>query len=233
MTFCFTIKAVAFEWQQPVKGLYYTQLRVGSPNQESVFEVFRVDLKKWTIKPLRATTRKTAKQFLEEQGALVVINANFFDDKFQPLGLVQEGGRILNPFKNITWWSVFCLKNKKPSIVHSSQAKGLSCDVAVQAGPRVVVDGKIPQLQTDLSRRTALGINRKQEVLLVVSHDFISTAELAQIFAKPEAAGGLDCPNALNLDGGSSSQMAAAAGSVHVDSSGMVGVPVGLGVWAP
>ncbi len=225
--------AHAAEWQQPIAGLHYAKLRVERPDQDIFLEVFRVDLHKLVLKPLWSTTRKTVQQFAEEQGALLVINANFFDGQFHPLGLVQARGQTLNPFKKISWWSIFCLKDQKASIIHSSQAQDLVCDTAIQAGPRLVVHGNVPKLKQEYSYRTALGINRNQEVLLVVSRGFISTAELAQIFAKPEAEGGLDCPNALNLDGGTSSQIYANAGGLRVSFGGFTGVPVGLGVWAP
>jgi uncharacterized protein YigE (DUF2233 family) len=224
--------ANAADWQQPVPGIFYTKVRVERAEQDAHLDVFRVDPGRHVIKPLISLTRKTAQQFALENKALLTINANFFDEKFQPLGLILSEGKILNPLKNISWWSIFCLKNGKASIVHSSQAQGLSCDTAIQAGPRLVVDGNIPKLKEDISYRTAIGINQKQEVLFIVTRDLMSMTELAQVLSKPEAAGGLGCQSALNLDGGSSSQIFAQVGDLQVGFGGFVGVPVGLGVFS-
>lgn len=224
-------RVAAFEWQQPLPGITYTKLRIERSEQDTYLDVFRIDPQRFVIRPLWSASRKTAQQFASENKALIVINANFFDENIQPLGLVQDNGRTLNPFKNISWWSVFCLKDTTPTIVHSSQAKGMSCDVAIQAGPRLVVDGNIPKFNDETSYRTAIGINRAHEVFFVIAHDPISMRELAQILVQPESAGGLECSNALNLDGGTSSQVYASIGNLTVSFGGFVGVPVGLGVF--
>jgi uncharacterized protein YigE (DUF2233 family) len=79
--------------------------------------------------------------------------------------------------------------------------------MAIQAGPRLVVNGKVPKLKSEISQKTAIGINRKGEVILLTTLYPFSVNELAKLMAKPESKGGLGCRYALNLDGGSSSQL--------------------------
>ena len=53
-----------------------------------------------------------------------------------------------------------------------------------------------------------MGITQKGDVILVNTEKAaLTTTELAKIMRRSNEDGGFDCPNALNLDGGSSSQI--------------------------
>jgi uncharacterized protein YigE (DUF2233 family) len=77
--------------------------------------------------------------------------------------------------------------------------------VVVQGIPRLVVEGKIPQLKPQLAERTAVCAGGGV-VVLVVSTRAEATA-LARFLADAPDKGGLGCRDALNLDGGQSTQL--------------------------
>jgi uncharacterized protein YigE (DUF2233 family) len=79
----------------------------------------------------------------------------------------------------------------------------------VQSGPRLLVDGQIPkQLRPGVANRSALGIRRNGQVVILATQNIsLSTLELAQIMQRSEPENGLACWQALNLDGGSSTQL--------------------------
>lgn len=99
---------------------------------------------------------------------------------------------------------MFYISNHKAYIKKSSNFKySNKINFAIQAGPPLIVNDKIPKLKKGAASRTALAINNKGHIILVVTEfTQISTTFLAN-FLKKE----LNCKNALNLDGGGSSQL--------------------------
>ena len=91
----------------------------------------------------------------------------------------------------------------RATLVHTrSYRPRRNTEFAIQAGPRLVVKGKALKLKAQYARRTALGIERGgRHVLLVVVQEAIKTETLAALMLK------LGCHQALNLDGGSSTQL--------------------------
>ncbi|OGP10237.1 MAG: hypothetical protein A2048_01780 [Deltaproteobacteria bacterium GWA2_45_12] len=228
--------ASAHHWQNVDKGLGYTVIQPASNDEGKLsLHAFKIDLKYFDLKPLFSSslsTRLPIKQMVLQTRAKVGANANFFDGTNQPLGLIIDNRKIVNPFKKISWWGIFLIENKIPAIVHAHAFRqNPAITTAIQAGPRLVINGAIPRLKPDLSRHTAFGIQKNNHVILVVSQEPIEITELARIMAKPEKEGGLGCVNALNLDGGSSSQIYSKIGSFELDIPSYVGVPVGLGVF--
>ena len=59
-----------------------------------------------------------------------------------------------------------------------------------------------------MDTRTALGITVDNKIILLVTQNiFFSTLTLAELMQKPQEQGGLDCIEAVNLDGGHSTQI--------------------------
>ena len=218
-------------WQELADGFHFRTIHHKKNGQTIPLQVLKLDPKKVSIKPLHDSNGKTAREFVLSSQALAVVNANFFDTDGKILGLVKIDGKKIHSLKNISWWSVFCLQNNKASIYHQSQHKPGMCKQAIQAGPRLVVNGKIPKLKTKSSRKTAIGINLRGEVIIAVSGLAIPIQDLAQLFLKPEKQGGLGCLNAMNLDGGSSTQMYLKTDDYINSVASFIKVPVGLGVF--
>lgn len=124
-----------------------------------------------------------------------------------------------NPVKDTSWWGVFIIRDTKPQIVAKTNYHfSNEIDFALQAGPRLIVDGDIPKLKESVNERSALGITRSGKVLIVVTQNAeISLQDLAEIMRKSEQDDGLNAVQALNLDGGSSSQLYAQIGDFYLN----------------
>lgn len=212
-------------WQRLRPGIDYQELHTGSPTPWSRIHAFRIDLKSFQLKNVMSQDLAapkegaTIKEFAQETpGALVTINGGFFDEGIHPLGLRISQHQQKNPLKPISWWGIFYIKDNKAYLSNVRRFKANpSIDFAVQSGPRLLVNGEIPPLKPGTAERTALGIRQDGRIIIVVSQNkMLTTTELAEIM-KSEP---LNCLNALNLDGGGSSQVYVNASPFHLDVPG-------------
>lgn len=156
-----------------------------------------------------------AANWLRQTRARVVVNGGYFDGNGRPMGLRQGKNTASNTLRRADW-GVFWIKN---GVAHVSHTRDFSAsnhpDEAIQCGPRLVVNGKPTDLKPQWARRTGVGIDRSGRVVLAVSDGELSLEEWAQLWASPS---GLNCPNALNMDGGPSTQLAVAgAGDLNIE----------------
>lgn len=224
--------ARADDWQEIEKGLSYKKIALDLNGTPVVLHAIKANLKHNHIQPIYYANPMNVKKMVEKSEALVAINANFFDTNYHPLGLVIENREEKHPLRQISWWAVFCMKNQWASVIHTSEYQVGTCHQAVQAGPRLVISGITPILKEETSRKTAVGINKRGEVIFVVSEQSIPIRELAAMFRRPENENGLDCVNAINMDGGSSSQLYVKAKDFTLSVPSFVNVPVGLGIFS-
>lgn len=175
--------------------------------------VVRADPKRWRLassdsRPSTpdaglATVEATAR----EAGAVVAVNGGFFDQKGAPMGLRVTDGKQRNPLRQADW-GVFFVRDGVPNLVHTKDAKRADgAEFAIQCGPRLVADGQPMKLRSGIHRRTAIGSDAAGKVYLVVSLGFVDMNDLAAALAAAPEAGGLGLTQALNLDGGPSTQM--------------------------
>jgi uncharacterized protein YigE (DUF2233 family) len=202
-------------WQELTSGIEYQDLAGGLLTPWSHIHAFRIDLNKNQLALVTAKTlalkNASADQFAQHSEALLSVNGGFFDHEFRPLGLRINNKKLENPLKRISWWGIFYIKNNKP---HISNVRHFNQDdeivFAVQSGPRLLVKGKIPSLKPGVADRSALGITKDGKVIILVStSSAMTTKALARMLKSPP----LSCTDAINLDGGSSSQLFA-----HIDS---------------
>ena len=148
----------------------------------------------------------TAANWLRQTRARVVVNAGYFDGQGRPMGF--RAGKNTPPSKlRRADWGVFWVKNGVAHVSHTRDfSSSIHPDEAVQCGPRLVVNGQPTQLKPQWARRTGVGIDRTGLVVLAVSDGEVSLDEWAKIWASPS---GLNCRDALNMDGGPSTQLAA------------------------
>ena len=211
--------ASRFEWKTIERGFSFAKYELGNPNSVIRPEVFllKFDLKNFDFQPAIATgtagdgfTGDNVRNLTKLAGGIAGINANFFDQKGQPLGLVmidnftkhkiQRGGGVLT--------GVFFMRRGEAGIEHRDSFKDKDVTTAVQGGPRLVEDGKPIQLSTEdeSSRRTGVAINKKGEVILyatVLRFPGASLRDIQTMLIDPQ----LEITHALNLDGGGSSQL--------------------------
>lgn len=205
----------ADNWQELSAGIEYQDLTGGILAPWSHIYVFRIDLNKNKMELVSAKSlalkNASADQFGEHSQALLSINGGFFDHQFNPLGLRINNRRLENPIKRISWWGIFYIKNNKAHISSLNRFQHDSdIDFAMQSGPRLLINRKIPSLKPGDADRSALGITADGKVIILVSTNaMMSTPKLARLLKKPP----LSCTDAINLDGGSSSQLYAHMGS--------------------
>lgn len=205
----------AEQWQKLTTGIEYQDLQGGLLSPWSHVHVFRIDLKSNQLALVSAKSlaakNASADQFAEQSKALLGINGGFFDQQFRPLGLRINHRKLENPLKHISWWGIFYVKNKTAFISSAKRFKHeKDIEFAIQSGPRLLVNGRIPSLKIGNADRSALGITADGKVIILVSTNAaMSTRQLAKLMKSPP----LSCINAINLDGGSSSQLYAHIGS--------------------
>lgn len=232
--FFLSTEAQAAKWQFLRNGIAYQVMSFTNTPQETFkLHIFKIDPKQYRFKPVLSPsgTRQTVSSFADSHNALIAVNSNFFDIEHKPLGLVIQNGKTLNPFKKISWWGVFYIKKSRPFIVHSSDYHPDSgIESAVEAGPRLVINGRVAPLKEEISAKTVIGIDAEGQVILAITQHPINIRELASFMAKPKSQGGLECINALNFDGGSSTQLFARFSLFELNLSGISGVPAALTV---
>lgn len=209
-----TKRQFPFRWTPISSGLEYRIDSVNGPasaNASVTTHLLRIDLKKSRLRVLDASlmgrARATAEEFADKTRATAVINAGFFDKQGKSLGLVISDGDEKSRWLKREW-GIFLIAHRRAQIVHANDYKpNKDITQAVEVGPRLVVNGMETRLKDQTARRSAIGIQRDGRVILLASEQALSLQKLARIFAAPERAGGLGCPDALHLDGGQSSQL--------------------------
>ncbi|KTC95838.1 hypothetical protein Lery_2133 [Legionella erythra] len=216
----------ASNWQELSPGIEYQDIGSGYLTPWSHIHAFRIHLNdnRLSLVMARDLSQQYASvdEFAAFSQAPLAINGGFFDDNYNSLGLRIKDKKQLNPLKQISWWGVFYIKNNHAYLASARQFYASNqIDFAVQSGPRLLVNGKIPPLKAGRAERTALGITQDGHVIILVTdHAAMSTTELAQLMKAPP----LNCLNALNLDGGNSTQLYAKLKNFHLNVHGFSNV---------
>ena len=213
-----TFAADGLSWRRLSPGLDYTVIHPISNSSREKVHAFRIDLKQYKLSLVLANRYQQRSFFVSptaaKMNALIAINGGFFSPSFQPLGLRIKNSEVLHPLKNTSWWGIFMIQGDRARILaKQSYQYSKKIDFAVQAGPRLVIDGDIPKLKGKVAPRSAVGITTKGRVIIVITENLsLTTTQLAAIMKQ-----NLGCNNALNLDGGSSSQLYAHVGNFDLN----------------
>ena len=225
-------------WQSVDEGFEFQTLQLERPLYDSVVQlhVLRVDPRKFQVRVIDSRAfgldRMAVKAMAQKTGALAAINGGFFTPDWKPLGLLIADGFELNPLRR-TDWGIFIIQNGQPRIIHTNEYKNeKSISQALQVGPRLVVGGQEVRLKKQAARRSAIGITyTHQIVFLNTDHTEAYAHDLARVFRLPESAGGLECRDALSLDGGPSAQMYVDYKFLKLQIPGRWGIPNGIGIF--
>jgi exopolysaccharide biosynthesis protein len=208
--------------------------------------LIRSSLKNYQVGVIRAEefgrTRDSVKSLVQSARAIAGINANFFDDQGEPLGLVvsrgithhklHKGGRTLS--------GVFALTAQGPLITSRESFDPRSAIEAVQAGPRLIERGIALRGFNETSphkRRAGVCIDSAGRlVLYTVTSSFfgLSLDRLIDILRSAP----INCADALNFDGGGSAQLylnplrSAEGASAEISIEGHDDVPVVLALFS-
>ena len=217
----FSALTFAETWQTLAPGIDYLDLNRTRLTPWSHVHVFRIDLNKNTLDVVTAKDVRQNEASLHDLSthsqALISINGGFFDEQYRPLGLRLGHQHRESQIKPISWWGIFYVANKRARVVqYDALPAQNSLEFAVQSGPRLLVNGNILKLKPGHAERTALGITSDGRVIMVTTeHMPLTTSRLAQLMKQAP----LHCDNALNLDGGSSTQLIANINEFHLNTA--------------
>ncbi|MBX3061602.1 MAG: phosphodiester glycosidase family protein [Anaerolineae bacterium] len=169
-------------------------------------------------------------------GAVAIVNANFFDTQNRPLGLVASDGILtgVNISRNDT--GVFQLKDnvaRVRSFYTEPYNNTENFQQVVQGLPMLMVAGRVapafnPDISTAPSFRTVIAQDVYGRILIIVTqYTAVTLLDMARFLG----VSGLEITTALNMDGGSSTQMYLATGGPSQFTIGGKGVPVVLAVF--
>ncbi|MBM4332358.1 MAG: phosphodiester glycosidase family protein [Deltaproteobacteria bacterium] len=228
----------ANHWQKIDEGFEARSMQLDGPTYQTFIKlrVLKVDMEKFLVRVIDSrvfgTDRMEIRILAQKTQALAAVNGSFFMPDYRPLGLLIIDGREVNPLRK-TDWGVFLVQDNRPRIIHTKEFHNeRPVSQALQVGPRVVVAGRELLLKKQVARRSALGITFKNQIILLNSEDTnVYLQDLARIFRLPESEGGLECRDALTLDGGPSAQMYVDYKSLKINLPGGWPVPNGIGVF--
>jgi phosphodiester glycosidase len=169
---------------------------------------FKIDLEVTELRLVSAgglSSRRTVAQIVGPYLAVVAVNASFFDTDGRAMGLAVDEGRLMAPSK-LQGWGALVVDGTKARIVLSADIHNhLAHRLIVQGIPRLVIRGTVPRLKPQVAERTA--VCAEGSVLVIVVATKAETTTFARFLADPPEKGGLGCSDALNLDGGPSTQL--------------------------
>lgn len=196
-------RAAGVSWQPLAPGMALGRLTW----QETAVTAVRAEPGKCTIRAVYRKEGAGAGEVCPKRGA--AINASFFDDQFAPVGLLIVDGKTLHRQVRSNGYGLFLLRRGRPAIVLANTPAPAGVTQAIECKPRLVIDGAIPRFKAQpATRRSAVGIDAHGRVLLAASAGGLTLEQWAACLRD-----GLGCANALNLDGGPSTQLTARGSS--------------------
>jgi uncharacterized protein YigE (DUF2233 family) len=155
---------------------------------------------------------------------LFATNAGMFDPTLKPVGLYVEQGRELVHANTRSGFGNFHMKPNGVFYISADRAAVAETraflelrpqtDLATQSGPMLVINGRLhprfDRRSTSLKARNGVGVRADGKVVFAISQGEVSFDAFARLFRD-----GLNCPNALFLDGGSASSLYAPSLSRH------------------
>ena len=190
---------------------------------------FKIDLDVAELRLVPAggpSSRRTVEEIVAPYPAVVAINASFFDKEDRAMGLAVDDGRLLGGGKRQSWGALV-VDGKKARITIGAEINDhLAHRLIVQGIPRLVVAGKVQGLKPQLAARTA--VCAEGSVVIFVVSTKAETTAFARFLADPSEKGGVGCVDALNLDGGPSTQLVVKLPALRLSLLGGWGVPNAL-----
>lgn len=188
---------------------------------------FRFALDDVVLRLVAAPDGRARVDALVPAGDAIATNASFFDTEGRAMGMAVDRGRSLGGARLEAWSGLAIAGGRARILRGAGLARYRDAELVVQGLPRLVIDGAVPKLKPQRAARTAV-CGDGAELTLVVTTTRVEAAELAAFLAAPQDEGGLGCRNALNLDGGPSTQLRARWGGFAADVPGGWGVPNAL-----
>ena len=206
-------------WREGEPGLRQRSL---CSDGEATLHLVEIDPGLWALDAVRVAPT-TAPAVARDNGATFAINANFFDPERKPLGVVVSEGTVLQRPHPVSWQSIFYTSSEgNAAIVLPERWAAVRDDaaMAVQAGPRLVVDGQgTGATRGNPSLRSGVCLTSDDRVIFFATtvRRLYDVDEMTGLAARTEDQGGLGCRDAMLFDGGPSAQMYLADSGISID----------------
>lgn len=191
--------------------------------------VFRVDLDMAEVRLVPAggpSSRRTVAEIAAAYPAVVAMNASFFDREGRAMGVALDEGRSMGSGRQ-QYWGALVVEGRKARIMLGAElGDHLAPRLVVQGIPRLVVGGKVPRLKPQVAERSA--VCAEGSVLVLVVSTQVEATAFARFLADSPEKGGLGCVDALNLDGGPSTQLVVRLPGLELSLPGGWAVPNAL-----
>jgi len=211
-------------------GISHATFDVRPPEDEPFSgHAIRIDLGEAELRLVPAggpSPRQTVEQIASPFPSVVAVNASFFDTDGRAMGLAVSEGRLVAAGKRTSWGALVVGGTDARIVLGSGISDPLAHRLIIQGIPRLVVGGKVPGLKAQVAERTAV-CAAGSRVVIVVATKAESTA-FARFLAEPSEKTGLGCSDALNLDGGPSTQLVVRLPALTLSLPGGWGVPNAL-----
>jgi len=211
-------------------GISHATFDVHPPDSEPFSgHAFRIDLGEAELRLVPASgpsPRQTVEQIASPFPAVVAVNASFFDNDGRAMGLAVSEGRLLATGRRASWGALVVSGVDARIVLGSGISDPLAHRLIVQGLPRLVVGGKVPGLKPQVAERTAVCAAGSRVVIVVVSK--VESIAFARFLAEPSEKSGLGCSDALNFDGGPSTQLVVRLPALTLSLRGGWGVPNAL-----
>jgi Phosphodiester glycosidase len=211
-------------------GISHATLDVHPPGSEPFSgHAFRIDLGDAELRLVPAggpSTLQTVEQIASPFPAVVAVNASFFDSEGRAIGLAVSEGRLVATGRRSTWGALVVSGTDARIVPGSAISDPLAHRLIVQGLPRLVAGGKVPGLKPQVAERTAVCAAGSRVVIVVVNR--AESNAFARFLAEPAEKTGLGCSDALNLDGGPSTQLVVRLPALTLSLPGGWGVPNAL-----
>jgi uncharacterized protein YigE (DUF2233 family) len=169
-------------------------------------------------------------------GALVVINASYFDQSLNPIGLLAVDGNVMGRSVGRSDAGLFQVQNGSPRVrflFAEPYNNTERFDQAVQGFPVLMAQGQVaPAFDPDVAkvsaRRSVIAQDAQGRILFIATP--FSSVTLPDL-AKWLGASGLQIDTALNLDGGNSTCLYLATGGPSEFTLNLAPVPVVIAVY--
>ncbi|HXI12652.1 MAG TPA: phosphodiester glycosidase family protein [Thermoanaerobaculia bacterium] len=199
------------EWQSLDRGLHYRAITCLG-GKETDMHLVRFDPEIWSLDTAVADGA-TARGVARDKDAPFAINANFFGKGREALGLIVRSGKQVQPPRSSSWQSIFMItEDGRAKILMPSNwsEQKSSARMAVQAGPRLVINGHTNRVhQSYRAARCGVCIEKSGNVIFFAtpSSRQLDMYEIARIARRGVEDGGMHCRDAMLFDGGHSTQL--------------------------
>ncbi len=153
--------------------------------------------------------------FVERTKSAVVVNANFFNEKHAPLGLVMSRGilhQALKPGSSLLN-GVFAFGGSSGAkVFRADRFLSLGITDALQAGPLLIEGGVITNIRDQRrERRAGVCVDQQDRIIIFSSSSEVWGVTLSEL---QELLINVGCKDALNFDGGGSAQLGLSRGLI-------------------